>query len=118
MNTVQPKPHQLVESNDQEVPDWFYFFFGMMIVIFSGLKNNNENLNSENIDSNQFAIHDCQENFSWETSNMSEVDLINVEVLLESYLGVENVNEIPDETSYYNFREKDFLDQSVALLPN
>ena len=38
MSTLQQHTPPILDQNEPDIPDWFYFAFGMMLVIFSGLE--------------------------------------------------------------------------------
>ena len=72
------------ESTEPEIPDWFYFIFGMMLVIFSGLEKESEKLNLADSIPNEIAVYENEENLNFDFFNISVEYFTNVEVLLEN----------------------------------
>ena len=79
MSAIQQNPNNQIASNNNEIPDWFYFAFGMMLVIFSSFKPQQQNPDKHNSTPNEIMIHENEESLR----TRSREDLINVKVLLE-----------------------------------
>ncbi len=110
MNTNQQQPMPQLETSDQEIPDWFYLAFGMMLVIFSGLevKSDNVNSNSNNPSSREIAVQTNDGRFSNTSPYTSNEEIINIEAIMG----------VPFGSSNFNVSENDFSDLSSDLLPN
>ena len=115
MSAIQQHNVQYIESYDPEIPDWFYFLFGIMLVFFSGIEAKGQNLNFNNSVSPELIVCEGEENFTIEFTNTSTGILSNVEILLELPIGVEYVSASILESSTFNVQESDISNLSAVL---
>ena len=100
MSTIQQNPNNQLASNNNEIPDWFYFAFGMMLVIFSSFKPQQQNLNNHNSTPNEIMIHEKEESILTESNQ----DFKDVEVLLESSQGETVYGENQIQSANFKFQ--------------
>lgn len=79
MKRDQQNATQNSNNKNTDIPDWFYFLFGMMLVIFSGLQPQSQEANSQSQSPSQIFV----ENEKVENSNAKFVDatIANVDVI-------------------------------------
>ena len=115
MSTIQQKPLQQSAVSEKEVPDWFYFVFGMMLVIFSSFEVQGQNLSFNNSVPDGIMVCEGEESFTVEFTNTSGGSISNVEVLLNLPTGVEYVSGSLSEASTFNVQESDISDLSAVI---
>lgn len=79
MKRDQQNATQILENKNKDIPDWFYFLFGMMLVIFSGLQPQSQEGNSNNHFQSQTIAE--QEKIESNDGKIVEVTMANVDVI-------------------------------------
>ena len=99
---------------ESDIPDWFYFAFGMMLVFFSGLESEKESPIINNSQPVEIATSEKDGGYTNKIATSLEVEIINLEPLSEIPLEQENFS----NALIFNFSENEFSDHSGDLLPN
>lgn len=89
MNTIQQKSLQPSHLNEPEVPTFFYFILGMILVFGSGVNAGEQNVNFNNPIPAEIMASEEDNNFIVGFTNISNANIEDVEVLLEMPVGVE-----------------------------
>ncbi len=112
MSTIRKESNEISKMEQQEIPDLWYFLFGMMLVFFSSFEAQGQNLNFNNQVPDGIMVCETAETFTVEFSNTSGGTLNGVEVVVSFPTGVEYVSGSLVETTSLNVQEDNISDLS------